>query len=212
MNSCHLARKKLEDIKIAISGAGAAAQATARLLLKAGVKNIVMSDIDGIVYKGREGNNSALEAISEITNSDKIKGTLSDSIKNADVFIGLSAANLVDANMIKSMAKKSIVFALANPVPEIMPDVAKQAGAFIIGTGRSDFDNQINNSLAFPGLFKGLLKNNISKVTEEMKIECALAIASCVSDEDLSVDYIIPNALDVRVSDKICEVLKNFSS
>lgn len=211
LNSCHLAEKTLESLKIAISGAGAAAQATARLLLKAGIKNIVMSDIDGIVYKGREGNNSALEAISEITNPDNIKGTLKDAMKGADVFIGLSAPNLVDEKMVKSMAKNPIVFALANPVPEIMPDAAQKAGAFIVGTGRSDFDNQINNSLAFPGLFRGLLENNISKITDDMKIECSLAIASCVSDEDLAVDYVIPNALDGRVSDKICEVLKNFA-
>ena len=203
--------KKLEEIKVAISGAGAAAQALARLLLFAGVKNIIMSDIDGIVYNGRKENNQSLEEIAEITNLENLKGGLKDSIKGADVFIGLSAPNLVDEKMIKSMAKNPIVFALANPVPEIMPDVAQKAGAYIVGTGRSDFDNQINNSLAFPGLFRGLLAHNINKITDEMKLECAFAIASCVNDEDLAVDYIIPNALDIRVSDKICELLKNFA-
>ena len=212
LNSCHLAEKKLKDLKIAMSGAGAAAQATARLLIRAGIKNIVMSDIDGIVYKGREGNDSSLEEMSKITNPENMKGTLKDAIKGADVFIGLSAPNLVNAKMVKSMAEKPIVFALANPIPEIMPDVAKEASAFIVGTGRSDFENQINNSLAFPGLFRGLMENNITKVTDEMKIECAFAIASCVKDEDLSPDYIIPNALDGRVSDIICEVLKNFNN
>lgn len=211
LNSCHLVNKKIDEIKVAISGAGAAAQALARLLLFAGVKNIIMSDIDGIVYKGRKENNQSLEEIAKITNLENLKGGLKDSIKGADVFIGLSAPNLVDEKMIKSMAKNPIVFALANPVPEIMPDVAQKAGAFIVGTGRSDFDNQINNSLAFPGLFRGLLAHNINKITDEMKLECAFAIASCVNDEDLAVDYIIPNALDIRVSDKICELLKNFA-
>ena len=211
LNSCHLVNKKLEDIKIAVSGAGAAAQATVRLLLKAGVKNIIMSDIDGIVYQNRPNNDKSLNEIAKVTNLENMKGTLKDSIKNADVFIGLSAPNLVDAQMIKSMKKNPIVFALANPVPEIMPNIALKAGAYIVGTGRSDFDNQINNSLCFPGLFRGLLKNNILKITDEMKIECAFAIASCVSDEDLKPDCVIPNALDGRISDKICEVLKNFA-
>ena len=147
----------------------------------------------------------------EVTNLENKEGTLADAVVGADIFIGVSAPGVLTQDMVKTMNKDAIIFAMANPVPEIMPDVAKKAGAFIVGTGRSDFDNQINNSLCFPGLFRGLLQNDIKKITDEMKIECAFAIASCVSDEDLSADYVIPNALDGRVSDKICEILKNFA-
>ncbi len=205
LNALHLAGKKIDEVKIVFSGAGAAAIAVCKLLLSASAKDIIMFDIEGAVYKGRENNNFALEEISNYTNLNKFKGSLKEGIKGADVFIGLSAANLVTGDMIKSMNSKAIVFSLANPVPEIMPDKAKEYGAFISASGRSDFSNQINNSLVFPGLFKGVLKNKIKKITSEMKINCAFALASIVKDEELNTEYILPDALDTRVPEVISE-------
>ncbi len=199
LNALHLASKKIDEVKIVFSGAGAAAIAVCKLILRAGAKNIIMFDIDGAVYKERKQNNFAHDEIAEKTNLKNFKGDLREGIKNADVFIGLSAPDLLDENMIKSMNKNAIVFALANPTPEIMPDIAKKYGAFISASGRSDFPNQINNSLIFPGLFNGVIKNNIKKITNEMKINCAFALASMVKDEELSPDYIIPDALDRQV-------------
>lgn len=199
LNSLHLAKKNIEDVKVVFSGAGAAAQAVCKLFLKAGFKNIIMNDIHGTVYAGREQNDPSLEKISQYTNLERIKGTLQDAIKGADVFIGLSAPNVLTPEMIKTMAQKPIVFALANPVPEIEPKLAKSAGAFIVATGRSDFENQVNNSLAFPGLFKGVIEGNLVKITDEMKIECAFSIASLVSEKELSTSKIIPEPLDYRV-------------
>lgn len=199
LNALHLANKKIDEVKIVFSGAGAAAIAVCRLVLAASAKNIIMFDIDGAVYKGRKQNNFAHEKIAEETNLQGFKGDLKDGIKGADVFIGLSAPNLIDEDMIKSMNEKPIVFALANPTPEIMPDLAKKYGAFISASGRSDFPNQINNSLVFPGLFNGILKYNIKKITEEIKLNCAFALASMVKDEELNREYIIPEALDRRV-------------
>ena len=205
LNSLHLANKKLEEVKVVFSGAGAAAQAVCKLLLKTGFKNIIMNDINGAVYAGRAENDQSLEKISQYTNLKCEKGTLADTIKGADVFIGLSAPNVLTPKMIKTMADKPIIFALANPTPEINPKEAQKAGAFIVATGRSDFDNQVNNSLAFPGLFKGALEKNLNKITDEMKIECAFAIASLVSEEELSPSHIIPDALDYRVPEAIAE-------
>lgn len=199
LNALHIAKKKLDEVKIVFSGAGAAAIAVCKLILSAGAKNIIMFDIDGAIYKGREQNNFAHEKIAQVTNINNFKGSLKEGIKDSDVFIGLSAPNLVDEEMIKSMNKNPIVFALANPTPEIMPDKAKQYGAFISASGRSDFANQINNSLVFPGLFNGVLKNNIQKITNEIKLNCAFALASMVKDEELSTEYILPDALDRRV-------------
>ena len=199
LNAIHLAGKKIEDVKIVFSGAGAAAIAVCKLILAVGAKNIIMYDIDGAIYKGREQNNFAHDEISNYTNLNCSKAPLKEGIKGADVFIGLSAPNILDEKMIKSMANKPIVFALANPTPEIMPDKAKEYGAFISASGRSDFPNQINNSLIFPGLFNGVIKNNIKKITTEMKLECAFALASMVKDAELSVDYILPDALDRQV-------------
>ncbi len=198
LNALHLAKKSPEDIKIVFSGAGAAAIAVCKLILAVGVKNIIMFDIDGAVYKGRPQNNFAHEEILKYTNLNDFKGDLKEGIKGADVFIGLSAPNILDSEMIKSMNKKAIVFALANPTPEIMPDKAKEYGAFIAASGRSDFPNQINNSLVFPGLFNGVLKNNIKKITKEIKLNCAFALASSIKEEELSPDYILPEALDVN--------------
>lgn len=199
LNALHLAGKKVDEIKIVFSGAGAAAIAVCKLILAVGAKNIIMFDIDGAIYKGREQNNFAHEEIAKYTNIDMFKGSLKEGIKGADVFIGLSAPNLLDEGMIKSMNKKAIVFALANPTPEILPDKAKEYGAFITASGRSDFSNQINNSLVFPGLFNGVLKHNIKKITNEIKLNCAFALASMIKDNELNTDYILPDALDRQV-------------
>ncbi len=205
LNALHLANKKIEDVKVVFSGAGAAAQAVCKLFLKAGFKNIIMNDINGSVYKGRDNNDESLEKISELTNLENIKGKLKDTIVNADVFVGLSAPNVLTEEMIKSMAENPIIFALANPTPEVDPLLAKKAGAFIVATGRSDFPNQVNNALAFPGLFKGVWAGSLSQITDEMKLECAFSIASLVSEKELSVQKIIPDALDFRVPEVIAE-------
>ncbi len=199
LNALHLAGKNIEDVKIVFSGAGAAAIAVCKLILSLGAKNITLFDIYGAVYKDRQQNNFAHDEISNYTNKSCFKGSLKEGIKDADVFIGLSAPNLLDEEMIKSMNKNAIVFALANPTPEIMPDKAKEFGAFITASGRSDFPNQINNSLVFPGLFNGVLKHNIKKITNEIKINCAFALASMVKEDELSTDYILPDALDRQV-------------
>lgn len=198
LNSLSVAQRQIDKVKIVISGAGAAAQAVAKLLLNAGAQDITLTDRKGIVYKNREGNNEHLEKMAQITNKTGLKGLLEDVLTGADIFIGLSAAGVLKKEFIKKMASNPIIFALANPTPEIMPDEAKEAGAFIVATGRSDFDNQINNSLAFPGLFRGVLDNGIKKITEEIKLECAIALASIIKDEDLSPTNILPNALDPR--------------
>ncbi len=205
LNALHLTGKKVEEVKIVFSGAGAAAIAVCKLILAVGAKNITMFDSKGSIYKGRITNNFAHEEIAKYTNPDNFIGTLKDGIKNADVFIGLSAPNLLTKEMITDMNKNPIIFALANPTPEIMPDIAKQYGAFITATGRSDFPNQINNSLIFPGLFNGVLKYNIKKITNEIKLNCAFALASLVKENELSIDYILPDALDRSVPKIISE-------
>lgn len=205
LNALHLADKKLENVKIVFSGAGAAAQAVCRLLLIAGAKNITLNDKNGTVYAGRQGNSKYLEELAQKTNLSSQKGTLKDSMKGADVFIGLSAGNILTKEMIESMAEKPIIFALANPVPEIEPEEAKEAGAFIVATGRSDYPNQVNNSLAFPGLFKGLLEKGLNEVTDKIKLECAFALAELVAEKDLSVENILPNALDFRIPEAIAQ-------
>ncbi len=199
LNALHLAKKNIEDVKIVFSGAGAAAIAVCKLILAVGAKNVIMFDIDGAVYKGRKSNNFAHDQIAEVTNLSGFKGNLKEGIKFADVFIGLSAPDLVNEEMIKSMNKNPVVFALANPAPEIMPDKAKEYGAFISASGRSDFPNQINNSLVFPGLFNGVLKHNIKKITTQIKLNCAFALASLVKENELNTDYILPDALDRTV-------------
>lgn len=198
LNALSVAGKKLDAVKIVISGAGAAAQAVSKLLLTAGARDITHTNRKGIVYSNPE-NEPHLEELAKITNKKGLKGTLEDALVNADVFIGLSTAGVLKPEFIRKMGEKPIIFALANPIPEIMPDVAKQAGAFIVATGRSDFDNQINNSLVFPGLFRGILDNNIKKITDEIKLKCAVAIASLIKDEELTTTNILPNALDPRV-------------
>lgn len=205
LNALSLINKKMEDVKIVFSGAGAAAIAVTKLLLKAGFKNITLCDKDGAIYQGRQANNFAHEEIALKTNLSGIKGGLQDVIKNADIFIGLSAPDLLNEKMIKSMSEKPVIFALANPIPEILPHKAKQYGAYISASGRSDFPNQINNSLAFPGLFKGVLENKVSKITDDMKIKAAFAIASLIKDDELVPDYIIPDALDCRVAQTVAD-------
>ena len=208
-NALRLAGKELSEVKAVFSGAGAAGTAICRLLMKNGLKNVIMTDIDGIVYRGRPGMDSALAQLAEDTNPENIQGTLADAVKGADLFIGVSAANLLKPEMIKSMAENPIIFAMANPVPEVMPDVAKEAGALVVGTGRSDFPNQINNVLAFPGVFRGALDARAREINDEMKIAAAHAIADLVSPEELNPDYILPAALDSRVAAAVAEAVKN---
>ena len=182
------------------SGAGAAGIAIIKLLIALGLNDVVLCDRKGAIYKGREGLNSEKAEMAEITNKQLRKGSLADVIKGADVFIGVSAPGCVTPEMVKSMADKPIIFAMANPTPEIMPDLAKEAGAAVVGTGRSDFPNQINNVLAFPGIFRGALDVRASEINDAMKIAAAKAIASFVTDDKLSPEYIIPSALDRDVA------------
>jgi malate dehydrogenase (oxaloacetate-decarboxylating) len=212
LNALILAGKELSDIKIVISGAGAAGSAIARLLQFAGAKNMYLCDSKGAVYEGRPQNNPNLEDISKFTNLERKKGGLREIIKGADVFIGVSRGNIVDEDMIKSMSqsgKGPVVFALSNPVPEIMPDKAKNAGAFIFATGRSDFANQINNSLVFPGMFRGVLEAGVPEITNEIKLESAIAIASLVDKTELTADKIVPESLNRSVPYFISETIKS---
>lgn len=199
MNSLRLAGKKPESVKAVINGAGSAGIAIAELLLDYGIKNLILCDKCGAICEGMDGLNVAQERMSKITNPNKLTGTLADVMKGADVFIGVSAPNVVSGEMVASMAEKSIVFAMANPVPEIMPEDAKNAGAYIVGSGRSDFANQINNVLAFPGIFRGALDARASDINKEMMLAASGAIAGLVSDDELSPEYVIPAAFDKRV-------------
>lgn len=207
LNALTVAKKKIDAVKIVISGAGAAAQAVSKLLMSAGAQDIIHTNRKGIVYSSPE-NEAHLEKLAKLTNKENLRGTLEDALVGADVFIGLSTAGVLKAEFIKKMKENPIIFALANPTPEIMPDEAKAAGASIIATGRSDFDNQINNSLAFPGLFRGILDNDIKKITQEIKLNCAIAIASLIKDEDLTPTNILPNALDPKVVFAVANRLK----
>ena len=202
-NALKLTGKKIEDIKVVTSGAGAAGIAIIRLLISMGLRDVILCDRKGAIYKGREDLNEEKIEMAEITNQKLEKGTLADVLVGADVFIGVSAPGCVTPEMVKSMAKDPILFPMANPTPEIMPDLAKEAGAAVIGTGRSDFPNQINNVLAFPGIFRGTFDVRASDINDEMKVAAARAIADCVSDEELSADYIIPSALDKSVASKV---------
>lgn len=212
LNAMKVAGKRLEDAKIVFSGAGAAGQAIARLLIKMrevlkpekkGGMGILAFDRFGSVYEGRSENDAALEKFAEITNYEGFKGNLKEGIKGADIFIGVSAKGVLTQDMVKTMAKNAIVFAIANPDPEILPDEALEAGALIAASGRSDFNNQINNSLVFPGLFNGILTGGVKKIDDNVKIQAALSLAEIVSEEDLSESYIIPDALDKTVAKNI---------
>lgn len=200
LNALKIVKKKKEEVKVVTSGAGAAAISIVKLLISAGFKNIIMCDRNGAIYKGRtNGMNWIKEEMSEITNLEKKSGSLSDMLVGADVFIGVSAPGLLTADMVKSMNKDAIIFACANPTPEIMPEEAKSAGARIIATGRSDFPNQINNVLAFPGVFRGAFDVRATDINEEMKMAAAKALSELVSEEELNEEYIIPKAFDKRV-------------
>ena len=207
INALKLVGKKLDDIKVVTSGAGAAGIAIIKLLVSLGLKNVVMCDRHGAIYKGRDNLNKEKEEMAEICNQNMEKGTLAEVLKGADVFIGVSAPGTVTEEMVQNMADKPILFPMANPVPEIMPDLAKKAGAAVVGTGRSDFPNQINNVLAFPGIFRGALDVRAKDINDEMKVAAAYAIASLVDEDKLSPDYIIPNAFDKRVSKAVAEAV-----
>jgi len=207
LNACKLTGRKIGDLKVVMSGAGAAGCAIAKFLLGLGVQDIIMLNSKGIICEGDDIKNPAQAEMAKITNREHLRGGLADAMKGADVFVGVSKPDLVTADMVRSMNDKPFIFAMSNPVPEIMPDVAKEAGAYIVGTGRSDFPNQINNVVAFPGIFKGALAVRASDINEEMKLAAAHAIATCVADEDLTVDFILPNAFDRNVSVKVAEAV-----
>jgi malate dehydrogenase (oxaloacetate-decarboxylating) len=207
LNALKLTGKKIDEIKVVTSGAGAAGIAIIKLLIALGLKNVIMCDRKGAIYMGREGLNAEKEELAKITNAEKKSGSLADMLKGADVFIGVSAPNCVTAEMVKSMNKDPILFPMANPTPEIMPDTAIAAGAAVVGTGRSDFPNQINNVLAFPGIFRGALDVRASDINDEMKIAAAKAIAAFVPDDKLAADYIIPSALDKNVAASVAKAV-----
>lgn len=206
-NALKVVGKRREDVKVVMSGAGAAGTAIAQLLLTAGFKHITMSDINGLIYKGRKENNWMLDEMAEKTNLEGVKGTLKDALVGADVFIGVSAPNLVSEEMARSMHKDAIIFACANPTPEIFPDVAKKAGAKVVSTGRSDYPNQVNNVLVFPGIFRGAFDVRARDINEEMQLAAAKALAGLVGEEELSADYILPKAFDPRVCPAIASAV-----
>ena len=207
MNACKVANKKIEDITLVINGAGAAGCAIGKLLLSLGIGNLIMVDREGIICEGDDYLNEAHAEMAKVTNKNKLHGSLADALKGADAFVGVSKPKLVTAEMVKSMNDKPILFAMANPTPEIMPDEAKAAGAFIVGTGRSDFPNQINNVIAFPGIFKGALAVRASDINEEMKMAAAKAIAGCVPEDKLNAEFILPNSFDRSVPVAVAEAV-----
>ena len=207
LNALKLTGRKLDEIKVVTSGAGAAGIAIIKLLVSLGLKRVIMCDRKGAIYEGREDLNAEKQEMAKICNRDKEMGTLAEVIKGADVFIGVSAPGTVTEQMVKSMAPDPILFPMANPVPEIMPELAKAAGAAVIGTGRSDFPNQINNVLAFPGIFRGALDVRAKDINDEMKVAAAYAIANLIDEKDLAADYIIPNPFDKRVAKAVSEAV-----
>ena len=209
INALKVVGKKKEDCRVVVNGAGSAGVAITRLLLTYGFPHITMCDKVGIVSKKTEGLNWMQQKMTEVTNLEQQTGTLADAMKDADIFVGVSAPGIVSAEMVASMNKDAILFAMANPVPEIMPDVAKAAGARVVGTGRSDFPNQVNNVVAFPGIFKGALEGRATKITEEMKLAAANAIASLVPDDELSDDNIMPEAFNPKVAEVVAAAVKD---
>ncbi|MFF2498918.1 NADP-dependent malic enzyme [Peribacillus sp. NPDC058075] len=208
INGLKVVNKRIEEIKVVVNGAGAAGIAISKLLLNMGVQDIILCDTKGAIYKGREnGMNPMKEEIAQITNKNRLVGALEDVIKGTDVFVGVSAADAVNTAMVQSMNKDSIIFAMANPVPEIMPDKARAAGAAVVGTGRSDLPNQVNNVLAFPGIFKGALQVFASEINEEMKVAAVYAIANLIQPQELTHDYVIPNAFDNRVVESVANAV-----
>lgn len=209
MNGLRLTGKKKEDCRVVVNGAGSAGIAITRLLLTYGFKHVTMCDRFGIISKNYPNLNWMQEKMTKYTNLENKEGTLADALKGADVFVGVSAPGIVTAEMVASMNKDAIMFAMANPVPEIMPDIARAAGARVVGTGRSDFPNQINNVTAFPGIFKGALEGRARQITEEMKLAAAAALAGLVSDEELSEDFIMPDPFDPRIVDVVSKAVKD---
>lgn len=207
INALKLVGKKLEEVKIVTSGAGAAGIAIIRLLMSMGLRNVIMTDRQGAIYEGRGNLNAIKEEMARITNFGHEKGSLADVIKGADIFIGVSAPGTLTGDMVRTMAKDPIIFACANPVPEIYPQDAKEAGAAVVSTGRSDYPNQVNNVLCFPGIFRGALDIRANDINDEMKVAAAHAIASLVSDEELNADYILPAAFDPRVKDAVAKAV-----
>ncbi len=209
INALKVTGKKKEDCQVVVNGAGSAGIAITKLLLTYGFLHITMCDKEGMINKEYQNLNWMQQKMTEVTNLENDHGTLADALKGADIFVGVSAPNIVSSDMVASMNKDAILFAMANPVPEIMPDVAKAAGARIVGTGRSDFPNQINNVVAFPGIFKGALEGRASQITEEMKLAAAKAIADLVSDDKLNEDFIMPEAFDPRVAEAVSNAVKS---
>ena len=207
LNALRVVKKDIGEIKLVLNGAGAAGISIAKLLISSGLKNIILCDKVGAIYDGIEGVNSAQAEMAKISNPNKEKGTLADVLKGADVFIGVSAPNLVTEEMVKTMAENPVVFAMANPTPEIMPDAAKRGGAAVVGTGRSDFPNQINNVLVFPGIFRGTFDVRASDINEEMKLAAAYAISGLISDDELNAEYILPAAFDERVGPAVAKAV-----
>ncbi len=208
INALKVVKKNLTDLKVVINGAGSAGSAICKLLLSSGVKNIVMCDINGVIHEGGILPNDNLKELAKITNPNKETGLLKDAIKNADVFIGVSAPNIVSKEMVASMNKDAILFAMANPTPEIFPEDALEAGAKVVGTGRSDYPNQINNVLAFPGIFRGALDVRASEINEKMKVAAAYAIANSISEDEITAENIIPKAFDLKVQKAVAEAVK----
>jgi malate dehydrogenase (oxaloacetate-decarboxylating) len=208
LNACRLTGKTPADLSLVVNGTGASGVAVTRLLMSMGVEDVVMVDTRGVIFKGRsEGMNWIKEEMAEATNQERLRGDLSDAVVGRDVFIGLSAPNVLTREMIRTMAEDPIIFALANPIPEIMPAEARSAGAAIVATGRSDLPNQVNNSLAFPGIFRGALDTRVKDITDEMKIAAAKAIANLVSNEALRPDWIIPKGTDFTVAPAVAEAV-----
>ena len=208
INALKVTKKDLHNIKIVINGSGSAGTAICKLLLSSGVKNIVMCDINGVIHEGGILPNNNLKELAKITNPNKETGLLKDAIKNADIFIGVSAPNIVSKEMVKSMNKDAIIFAMANPTPEIFPEDALEAGAKVVGTGRSDYPNQINNVLAFPGIFRGALDVRATTINEDMKVAAAYAIANAIDDKEITADNIIPKAFDLNVQKMVAKAVK----
>ena len=209
INALKVTGKKKEDCRVVVNGAGSAGVAITKLLLTYGFPHITMCDINGIISKNSPNLNWMQQQMTEVTNLEERTGTLADALKGADIFVGVSAPNIVSKEMVASMNKDAILFAMANPVPEIMPDLAKEAGAKVVGTGRSDFPNQVNNVVAFPGIFKGALEGRATQITEEMKLAAANAIAGLVPEEELNENNILPEAFDPRVADTISKAIKD---
>lgn len=208
INALRLTGKRREDVRVVVNGAGSAGIAISKLLLRWGIKHLVLCDIKGIISSRTEGATDAQREMLQWTNLDDVDGTLADALKGADVFVGVSAPSIVTGEMVAAMAPDAAVFAMANPVPEIMPDVAREAGARVVGTGRSDFPNQINNVVAFPGIFKGALEARATRITEEMKLAAAEALASLVSDDELCEDFIMPEPFDPRAAEAVAAAVK----